>query len=53
MKKLIAIGTFVAFSAAGSAFSGTRVEIRESDWARAEAFMLHAAAPEGVDKRAG
>lgn len=39
MKKLIAIATFIAFSTAGAAFAGTRVEIRESDQARAEAEM--------------
>ena len=39
MKKLIAIAALVAFGAAGAALAGTRVEIKDSDQARAEATM--------------
>ncbi|HEY9158760.1 FxLYD domain-containing protein [Candidatus Binatus sp.] len=39
MKKLIAIATFIAFGAASATFAGTRVEIKDSAQARAEAVM--------------
>jgi hypothetical protein len=39
MKKLIAIATLLAFSAASTAFAGTRVQIKDSEDAAAEADM--------------
>jgi hypothetical protein len=39
MKKLIAIATFIAFGAASASFAGTRVEIKDSEQARAVADM--------------
>jgi hypothetical protein len=39
MKKLIAIATLLAFGAASAAFAGTRVEIKDSGQAAAEADM--------------
>jgi hypothetical protein len=39
MKKLIAIATLLAFSAASAAFAGTRVQIKNSEQAAAEADM--------------
>ena len=39
MKKLIAVATLLAFSVASAAFAGTRVEIKDSEQAAAEADM--------------
>jgi hypothetical protein len=39
MKKLIAVGIFLAFSAASVTLAGTRVNIKDSDEAKAEADM--------------
>ncbi len=39
MKKLIAVGIFLAFSASSVTFAGTRVNIKDSDDAKAEADM--------------
>jgi hypothetical protein len=39
MKKLIAIATFLAFGAAGVTFAGTRIQIKNSEQAAAEADM--------------
>jgi len=39
MKKLIAVGIFLAFGAASATFAGTRVEIKNSEQAAAEADM--------------
>jgi hypothetical protein len=39
MKKLIAVATFLAFGAAGIAFAGTRVPIKDTEQAAAEADM--------------
>ena len=41
MKKLIAVATLLAFSVASAAFAGTRVEIKDSEQAAAEADMQH------------
>ncbi len=39
MKKLIAIAALLAFAAASATFAATRVEIKDSDQARADALM--------------